>query len=274
MDTLRISGKTEFFDYKPWKEAADILVGADDPMRALQLLELVPGFERDHYPKELAEVKRNIFSKLATPTFYMSNPGDMNVTTENADQYVKGNLRGILIEQDVKEYNDKGIVPHLVDLGPGEYWLPIGLKALGHKFTYEDIGLCDKARNRALEILGTTYQDTDANHKPEATIYVACEILEHLHCEQDIAVECMRRNINPDIIHISTPRYSFDVRMTRKDWLEHGDLGHLRTYTPAEFVTVVTKMFAGYKWLMHNQPIMHLRGTKECLQAQPTQSLV
>ena len=101
--------------------------------------------------------------------------------------------------------------------------------------------------------------------KPEEgapRIFIACEIIEHLHHERDIRTEFERAKAQADIIHMSTPKYTFDGRIERLNWKEAGELGHLRTYTPAEFMRVVTRMFPEYTFALYDSQILHLRGLK------------
>jgi len=254
------TGACEFFDPKPWIQLSDILVAADEPMMALEVLKMVPGFYRDHYPMVLQEQADKIDSLTATPHFYAKNKWDMRIVTdEEGGHLVDSLLRGRLIQTDVQKYNTEGKRPHVFDYGPGEYWLPIGLQHKGYNFTYDDVGLCDEARKAAVPRL--KMPSKPFGEAP--VIYVACEIIEHLHYERDLKVEVERAGLKPDIIHVSTPKYTFDGRLERLDWRSKGDLGHLRTYTPKEFSDKICLLFRGYNWqLFADSNVMHMRGEK------------
>lgn len=262
MEAAGTLGSCEFFDVKPFIDAANILVASDEPLRALQLLNNLPGYYRDNIPTEVKELKDAILKGLATPTFYQHSMDDVKYfSPEYAKHILTEALRGIKIHDDIKEYNAKGIVPHLVDMGPGEYWLPVGLMGHNALFTYSDIGLCEKARLKAKTFLDSYWLPEPPKDRPH--IFVACEIIEHLHHEQDILTEYLRHGVNADIIHMSTPMFSFDGRQSQLDWKKNIiDLGHLRTYTPKEFMDTVIKMFPGYKWDFWLSNVMHIRGAK------------
>lgn len=251
-------GWCEFFDVKPFIDAANILVAADEPLRAIQLLDNLPGYYRDFIPKEVIELKKSIYALLATPAFYQSNPYDQLVRVEKSTAALENTLRGMCIWDDVQFYNKQNITPHIIDLGPGEYWLPIGLWKKRALFTYQAIGLCSKAHEKAMEYIKQFYLDTPPKDRPK--IFIACELIEHLHHEEDIRVEFERINSDADIIHISTPLYTFDGRKAQIDWQKKGDLGHLRTYTPKEFFSVVTEIFPEYNWELKLSQVMHMRG--------------
>lgn len=254
------TGRPEFFDTKPFLDVANILVASDEPLLALKVLKMVPGFYRDFYPSEMLDLKNKILSLLATPGFYVTNPYDSLVRADSAPHVVQGTLRGRMIEQDVKLLNQEKKIPHIVDLGPGEYWLALGLKALGYRFTYQPIGLCTEAHDKA-KLLLVEQLVKPLDDAPR--IFVACELIEHLHHEEDIRVDCERVGCKPDLIHISTPKYTFDTRASQIDWAQKGDLGHLRTYTPDEFKKVVHHMWPEYRWQYVDSQPMHMRGFKQ-----------
>lgn len=257
-------GPCEFFDVTPYLELSNQLVAADEPYMALKVLDSVPGYYRDHYPKELLHQKNRIKAQLATAAFYVNNKWDMKVVTkEGALACLSGFLRGLLIDQDVREYNKQGIRPHLFDLGPGEYWLPLALEAKGYDFTYDDLGLCGEARENFRRTFPPLERLRAKPNMDQPVIYVACEILEHLDNPDHIRSELERKGLKPSLIHISTPLYTFDGRKERLNWdREGGDLGHIRTYTPNEFSGTIDHMFPEYDWslIAHQGPIMHMRG--------------
>lgn len=248
-----------FWDSKPFIEAANILVAADEPIRAIKLLENLPACYRDFVPQDIWKHKQKIMAKLATANFYVTNP-DITANPEEYAARCENVLRWRLIRNDVKNYNDQGIIPHIIDVGPGEYWLPILLKHNGFKFTYMDVGCSPECKQRSLEFFKEFYHPKTPKDRP--TILVACEIIEHLHFEQDIQVECLRLGADPEIVHISTPKYTFDTRKERLDWENFGTLGHLRTYTLADLFNAVTKMFPGYVYALTDSKIMHVRASK------------
>ena len=259
-ETLSLNfGKLQFWDEEPFLKAAEILVAGDEPLAALDLLKnKVPAYYREKRPPAFQKIINDIEKLLCTPTFYMTNKYDAMVRDTDSEFIVENTFRGTLIRDDVKRFNATGQTPHIVDLGPGEYWLPIGLSKLGHNFTYKDIGLCMEAQKKAYPLLERhlTLPEKDA-----PSIFVACELIEHLHHENDIRIELMKQGRTFDIIHMSTPKYSFDGSKNKLNWRDLGDLGHLRTYTPREFQDVVADMFPEYNWAYGDQQVMHMKGT-------------
>lgn len=262
---MDMTGSCEFFHSKPFIDAANILCAADEPLLALKVLDSVPAFYRDHRPIDIQELRAKIYKHLATPIFYMQEKPSPRFAESNTvedvpklfSEYVTHLLRGQMILADVQRMNTLGQTPNILDLGPGEYWLPIGMKYLGGRFGYRGIGLCDANENASRPYLTEVPSDFD-----KADIFVACELIEHLHHEQDIRTEFERYAPDARIIHISTPLYTYDGRMESLDWEAKGGLGHLRTYSPHEFFRVVQGMFPEFRFSQYQSNIMHLRGER------------
>lgn len=250
-----------FWKSEPFIEAANILVAADEPLRALHLLENLPGYYRDHIPKEIFQLKRDILKQIATNTFYALEPDSELPDPDNFLHHHGHILRWNLIKKDVEEFNKRGLIPHILDIGPGSFWLLACLDYLELGFTYNDISMSSKIQDRAKEKYKHRYLIEPPTNQPH--IVFACELIEHLHHETDILAEIMRAKVNPHIIHVSTPKYSYDCRPEKLNWKEHGDLGHLRTYTPAEFMMKIHNMFPDYEKYFHDGQIMHVQLVKK-----------
>lgn len=240
----------------------DALISCDEMALAQQLLTSgMPGYFRDNVPTEVKKMKHELWQHLMNTDDYGGNWQDLELINEDRSKGVVENvLRGQLILKDVKEYNEKGIVPHIVEMGPGEYWLPIGLKALGCAFTYEGIGLHSAAQDKAKELLGDHWNQIKS---ADATIFAACELLEHLWNEHEIPHTAAKHCERMDVIHLSTPLYTFGFG--KPDWRDEkhkGQGGHLRTYTPAEFMAVAQRLFPDYSWTYYHSHIMSVRGIK------------
>lgn len=240
--------------WQPWLDVARELLRFDEVERALTILESLPAWHRDHPIPEIERMKLDIKAALITPHAYMTADLDSEVTVEGARNNVLYMLRGKIL---VKEMDHlKGQNPHIVDVGPGEYWVPIGLHALGYQFSYQPVGMDVSARKKA---------DPHIRHLPTEkagpTVFVAHEIIEHLPSTQDLTIEALRYCGGwPDYVHLSTPCYTYDVQ--EKNWNRPNGLPHLRAYTPQEFVAEAKKLFPGYNWEWQSDQIQSLRGYK------------
>lgn len=247
-------GAVEYWDPHPWLDAANILVAADEPLRALALLKLVPAYYRDHLDPKIVELENKIHSKLFPPRCYIE--GSSVITNPPSSKAtVDFTLRGREVRDQILELNANGIIPHLTELAPGTYWLPIGLREFGCKFKYWPIDMDVELKSRA----ATVFDFVKPSQYSGPHIFCAFEIIEHLDFEGHIFVECMKLGLTPYSVHISTPLYSYDGTVQARDW-SNKDLGHIRAYTPREFCDVVNGMFRGYTWELKHDRVMHLKG--------------
>ena len=235
------TGAIEQFNIGPWLDAANILTAYDDPLRALKLLELLPGYYRDHKPKEVIELTNAIHRKIATPTFYAKNIETSIIQMEEAKQCINYIPRFNLLFNDLRNtcFNH-GINPHILEVAPGPYVIPQALLGYNHNFTYDAVSLNPFLESKVKEVLTDKWRES----APEGSkkFFVAFEFIEHLHYEKDIAAEYHRKGYDADVIHISTPKYTYNGSIKELNWRDK-DLGHLRTYTPREFYDVVSECF-------------------------------
>jgi hypothetical protein len=268
-------GKVLSWDEKAFIHVAQILVDADEAERALWLLtDGLPAYYRDNTPPSIVSARNKITMACMTTSSYK----DCEADTMFCDSAARGKLlveqtlRGQLCAKSIKAFNDKGKTPHLIDLGPGEYWLPVGLKACGLKFGYQDLGVNESTKRRSdakIEIDGHLVQEAIERHTwngEDPVIFVGLEIIEHLSSTKDLLIECLRitKGVLPDEIHLSTPLYTYHGDAKPIDKLDKNGLPHLRAYTPTEFHLEAVKVFGlGYDWELHLSPVMSLVGRKK-----------
>ncbi len=248
------------FDIKPLIAYCEQLLCADETLMALNLLDMVPGYYRDHYPKELLNLRREIMAKIATASFYATDRGcELNSTDEGSEAYIN-TLRAQLIVMDVKALNKAGRKPVVHDYAPGENWLAIVLEKQGLDFWYNPIYV----NHPSNEKFKYRYEKYLPDNSPvlldwlqAPAIFSACEVVEHLHRPEEIRFDMERYIGKADVIHVSTPKYTFNPNVT--DWRSIGDLGHLRTWTPKEFFSFVGKTFPEYQIANYDSQILHAR---------------
>lgn len=250
------------FDHRPFLAAANWLCISDEFERALQLLDNLPAFYRDYPPQEIVDMRAKILDLFMTSRDYMLNSHDEVVLDEEGARVrVQSFHRGITIKELVEYYNKQGYEPHIIDLGPGEYWLSLGLKALGLKFKYQPFSIHPKAEAVAAAKLGDHF--TKSNPDGSAPIiFNACEIIEHLHWTGELSQYYHRAGGYADHIVITTPYYTYGGgNFTWYEDKNRGLLGHLRAFTPSEFVNEVTKLFPGYNWQVTQSEVVQMTGT-------------
>lgn len=256
----RYAGEVECWDVTPFLKAAEILIHSDEPERALHLLNNIPARYRDAPPPDVRRLKEEILGAMVTAHAYMTNDMDATVSVENSLHTFEALHRAKRIKEVVMKLNADGHIPHIVDMGPGEYWLPIGLEHLGARFSYHDIGMLGRTARQARELISAhLFADKPASNGKQKTIFCALEIIEHLPSPQDIAIEAARYcGGTPDYVFLSTPLYTYDGK--DKNWNRDCGLPHLRAYTPNEFILEANKLFPGFTFSMSADEILLIEG--------------
>lgn len=248
-------GEVPSFRLKSWIDSIYALIDADEVERALWMCNNLPAYYRDHEPEEISKLRADILSKLITPHGYMTANFDCDIyDNEKALNVLQSTIRGRLIWHEVRTLNKAGLHPHIVDLGPGEYWLPIALRALGYRFKYEPVAMDQRVHAQFNKNFAW-----DAFHETEhfIKVFVAFEVIEHLSDVTHLRWEAHKYfKGGPDIVHISTPCYTYDAKP--KDWIKIG-LPHLRAYTPREFIKESESLFPSHYPQLFLDPVMSIR---------------
>ena len=124
-------GEMKDFNLQCFIDAANELVRSDETIRALNLLDNLPAYYRDFKPKEVLKLKNEILHRIATPAVYSESNCDRNIDDVDRNGTSK-TLRAQLLRIELEWLNKENLKPHVVDLGPGEYWLPFELKRSAH----------------------------------------------------------------------------------------------------------------------------------------------
>jgi hypothetical protein len=159
-------------------------------------------------------------------------------------------LRACVVERWVREKNEAGEFPFIMELAPGGFWLAEGLRHRECDFSYKSIGL-DPGDWKGAASQGEAGQPT---------LFCAFEIIEHLANEQEIYQNYLKFNREADVVMLSTPLYT--CAGVAKDW-RGAALGHLRTYTVGEFHEVASRMFQGREWSCVTDDTIVLMGVKK-----------
>lgn len=243
------------FKHEHLLAAAESLISYDEVELATKVLSCIPALHRDHRIPAVEELKARIRAASITAHAYMSSTLDQDVSIEQAVVNIQNLLRGRILLKEIQALHRKGLKAHIVDMGPGEYWVPIGLSKLGYEHSYWPLAMDQVAKAKAEKHIEAFI----SNKVTHPTIFVAHEIIEHLPSTDDITIEALRHCDGwPDYVHLSTPLYTFDCRP--KQWDKPCGLPHLRAYTPDEFQLEAQRLFPGYKWEHRTDHVQSLRG--------------
>jgi len=224
---LTAIGQPRYFSPDLACDVVEQLIDADEVERALLLLDNMPAFYRDNPTPRMLEIRESLHRQLWTPAQYVGIYSGLKLTDESV--MASWALRYHLVEKEVERL---GPGTHIMELAPGAHILPAGLRLKGLEFTYESMSLDAHTGDRALEVSGPV-------------IFCAFELIEHSSNEWEIYQNYLKFKRKADVVMLSTPLYTYGGGMN--NWRER-ELGHLRTYTPAEFHKIAAQMFSGYDW--------------------------
>jgi hypothetical protein len=212
-------------------------------------------------------LRERIYEKLSTAMEYIEHHQHIketefliSSTKEKINEAVMDFLaRGFVIKGLVHKINEAGKTPHIIELAPGSYWLPIGLKKNGLKFKYHGPSLNKEHERLAANYLIEEVRAGSSILPEDPTIFTCFELIEHLHQPDEIAHHYYKYQTKFDHILISTPKYCYGGG--NPQWPDT-DLGHLRTYTPKEFFQFALKLWPTHKWTLYDNETMILHGEK------------
>lgn len=222
-----MTGRPSFFDVDRYLDCVEAMITCDEVERAFLLLDNMPAYYRDNVPERAREIRQSLHEALFTPAQYAA--ADRLGENEDISQLKEYFPPRTQILADIMREVD---APHLMEIGPGAFWLPHSLLNQGLKFSYEYQSLGGPGFKSEVAT-GTT------------NIFVAFELIEHLHMEAEIYQAYLKFKKKAQFVLLSTPLYTFAGGM--RVWRGHA-LGHLRAYTPDEFLKAARGMFTGFEF--------------------------
>jgi hypothetical protein len=256
-------GRPKYFSMDLHVQSIKQMIRADELEFALQMIKNVPGYYRDHYSKELNEIKDRLYRNIWTTKDYSGDKDEADSTrtfakatpiNEFIDEQNWSGQRGVIIKALVKTLNEKGETPHIYEFGPANFFIPYGLARHDAKFTYDCFSINQNAEKEAGDNLKGYF-----GKKPKGPVIFVCfEVIEHLWNQEDIYHAYVKSGLTADYILLSTPLYTLNGGMEEID----RELGHLRTYTPKEFTAFAQKCWPLYHWEGVNDWSINLMGKR------------
>lgn len=252
------TGYPACFSIDNYLDVVEQVICADEIQNALWMLDHLPGYFRDNYPERASEIKKKLYRQLMTVEDYC---GDDSELEENSAKEHDGYLpkdcwnlehywpRGHVLVERVKALNAEGYCADIYEFGPANYWVYHSLKDLGLDFKYHcsSIGKPKKI------------EKTDSKLEKSKQIFVCFEVIEHLWNPDDIFHYYFKTGLDADMILMSTPKYTLFNGLP--NW-ETRPLGHIRTWTPKELLSFVSKHCPKYSFKVFDAPMMVLEGIK------------
>ncbi len=251
-------GKPIYWDLETHIKAIIGMIRADEIQIALTMLDSVPGYYRDNYPLELTEIKKTLYQNLYDQIEYATDDEEADCTREFGEaQWSSGYMypRAEIITNLIKSLFPRS--PWIFDLGCSHGNLPLGLIKSNQSFTYYGVGMNHRIQQKVKGWVGEHWCEAPINDQP--TILYCTEVLEHMMNPHDLVQSAYKVGVNFDHILLSVPKYTLGGGL--ENW-DSRRLGHVRTYTPKEFLEFADKSFPGYKWNFYDAFSMVVHGSR------------
>jgi len=251
-------GRPLYFSLENYIETIIGLIRSDEIQSALWLLDHPPGWIRDNYPPELTKIKNTIYQNTYDQIEYATDDEEADCTRELGEaQWDNGYMfpRAEIISNLIKSMFPKS--PWIFDLGCSHGNLPLGLIKSGHSFTYRGAGMNYRIQQKVKGWIGKHWQEKPVNDQP--TILYCTEVIEHCFHPEEIVHSAHKVGVDFDHILLSVPMYTLGGGLPNWDTRR---LGHIRTWTPREFLAFADKGWPGYDWQLYQAYSMVLYGKK------------
>lgn len=253
----RNMGRPSFFSLDTYLALIEQYIMADEVDTALYLLEHPPGWYRDNVPVEIVQLRDQLYRRFFTTLDYGKDGCTIEQVASQPIEQLKAGAsleRGWLTLETVKSL----VHPWIFELGPGNYWIPLMLRAHDLTFSYFAPSLNAQMQRDAEKELGWRWADRPLQPN-QPKIFICFEMIEHLPRPEEIYQHSVKAGGDFDVILLSTPKYCYGGGMP--NWHKN-DLGHLRTYTPNEFTQFARKHWPLHDWAYYDGPVMMLKGVK------------
>lgn len=246
-----------YFDLQAHIACIESLLRSDEIEMALKLCDMVPAWYRDNYPVELKEIKQTVARQIYDQIEYSNDDEEAECTREfgeaqadNGYQYPRLNL----LEKILSELHSAWIF----EIGCSHGNLPLALMKHGsNNWTYKGVGLNWRIVQK---VMGWVDQRWSNYPGTEQTKILYCsETLEHASRTEDIVITANKECIDWDVILLSVPLGTLGGGLP--NWRDRR-LGHVRCFTPREFIAFADKSWPGYRWELTISPSMVLVGRK------------
>lgn len=275
MQDPNLIGKSFYWDDDIDVQFIEMLIASDEIQLALEVIERIrPGWHRDNRSKELQDIRHRLYQQLYDQFDYSSDHDEANFTREEATGQCLTPYtypRADILFEDIKKLNDEGHVPWIFEISPSHGWLPVGFADRGLKFNFYGKNM----NQPALEKIKAWLPDGVWKKHPvepfhnqsgdkvilvqQKKILVCFESLEHMQNPHDLTAAAHKLGVEFDRIYLSVPMNTLWGGLP--DWRTRR-IGHVRTWSPGEFLDFANNSFTGYRWELFKSPSMVLRGSK------------
>lgn len=269
-------GKPFYFDIDTWIQAIEMQICSDEIQTALKMCdELLPGYYRDNLPEEIRAIRKRLYEQCYDQFDYSSDAEEASYTrAEVTEQCLSPYTypRADILFDEIKKLNAEGRTPWIFEISPSHGWLPVGFADRGLKFNFFGKNMNQPALKKIKEWLPERVwqeapetrlvagQDPSDDHlQRQHKILVCFEALEHMMNPHDLTQAAHKVGVEFDQIYLSTPKYTLWGGLP--NWKDRR-IGHVRTWTPVEFMNFASNSFPGYSWTLYDACSMVLKGVR------------
>jgi hypothetical protein len=253
-------GRPIYWDLNVHLLAIEQMIRADEIQIALQMIDQVPAWYRENRPAEIEQIRKTIYRQHYDIFLYGNDPDEAAQNEAICKEQWFGNYcypRAEIITAEIKRLNDELRTPWIFDLSCSHGNLGVGLRDAGLKFNYLGKSMNWRAADKLKGWMGAAWADQPQDD--QTTILVCTEALEHAWDPGDIVRAAYKTWANYDQIFFSTPLGCLGGGLP--NW-ETRPLGHIRGYTPDEFLKFAIENFPGYSWKLYKSASMVLHGRR------------
>ena len=248
MDTV---GHPNFFSLEAYLQVVEMVICCDEIEKAMWMLDNPPTYYRNHH--KIVTMRKELLRQIETAIDYSKQQGEADkqkamATIDNIFDTDFLYPRWYLIKSWAEKQNYEGKTPHIVELGPAQFWLPYGLKKHSIKATYEAHSINQQSIQWAKEEFKDLW---DESKKP--TAFFCLEVIEHLKNPEDIFHFYCKLKSEPELVVISTPCHTLYGGLD--NWRAR-DLGHLRAYAPEDLLAFCRQHWPDRNWTFMKEHMM------------------
>ncbi len=254
-------GRPLHFRLQTYVMAIIEMIRADEIDSARWMLANPPAWYRANYPKELQEIK-DLLNRNSYSIFdYSNDPDERGYSLDGVrGQISSGYLfpRLNVVDDFIVEQNSQGLFPWIYEISPSHGPLPIALMDKHRSFNFCGVNMNHLATDRFKSWLKPgIWADEPTAGQPKCLVIF--EVLEHAHSMDSVFQAAGKVRNDWDHVFLSVPCMCLGGGLS--NW-HNRRLGHIRTFTPDEFVALAQKEFRGYAWELITSASIVLKGTK------------
>lgn len=252
------------FDPDQYLDCVEAMINSDEVTFALTMLDNMPAHYRDNVPDRAKGIRIALQKNIMSIYDYADDEAEYSDAKFELAKLdiakISHQPRGEVFIRMVKALNAGGQAPHIFEMAPANYWLPLGLMSCQCSFQYDDLNFNSKAKAfiKAKDVISFS----DHKDAISTKIFTCMEVIEHLWRPEDIPAAYRKYHNSADIIILSTPNGVMGGGAP-EDWKVRS-LGHIRTWTPGEFMTFAKTHFQEFNWaIIDDGYMMVLTGTRQ-----------